>query len=125
MEGPIVFKVEHSLWESLEDGTRSFDMRWWDIADDRIYALAWAVPDPKAERPFFTAVGYEPVRHQGAMAQGFKPEVERVSFRDKETDEVLTFQYRGVVFPDWAPGWGFLMLGDRVFEGAKEESGGD
>ena len=101
MAEPIEFKVEHSLFLSLEDGTRSFDMRWWDIADDRIYAMSWSRP-------------LEPVNTAFPDLQAKVWEAEHISFRDKETDEVLTFFYKGVEFPEWAPAWGFIQLGERV-----------
>lgn len=123
----IEFKTEASLWRMLQDGTKTFDMRKWDLADDRIYALSWFVPLADAEHAFFAPPGYEPTRHQGhstsvpAGAPGFKPEVDAVSFVNKETGELLAFEYLGVEFTNWAPGWGFLQLGKRVSAFADEK----
>ena len=46
------------------------------------------------------------------------PEVETVSFADKETGELLTFAFRGLTFAPWAKGWVFILLGDRIPEGS-------
>ena len=92
MKEPIMFKSEDALWQTLARGERSFDMRWWDMADDRVYRLAWGKT------------------HAGAI---FLPEEREVSFLNKATGEILTFEYRGVEFVNWAPGWGFLQLGKR------------
>lgn len=86
---PIIpqFKSEHSLWIQLVEGQRTFDMRRYDVADERVYALMWT--DSK-----------------GVW------EVSTVEFVDKETEIVAMFEYRGMEFTDWANGWCFLKLGD-------------
>ncbi len=44
---PIVFKTEDSLWQIMAqvnpDGrsVKPFDMRRWDLSDNRIYRLSW------------------------------------------------------------------------------------
>ena len=88
------FKVDHSLLQSLQDGSRQFDMRRWDITDERLYRLAW-LNDP-------------------VTAQARPAEVETVSFVDKETGDVLTLEYKGMVFTPWAAGWVFILLGRPV-----------
>ena len=92
------FNCEHAMFLSLQDGSRRFDLRLWDVADERLYRLAWFnVP---------------------ATAQARVPEVETVSFADKETGELLTFAFRGLTFTPWAKGWVFILLGDRIPEGS-------
>jgi hypothetical protein len=107
----IVFKSEPALWDQLArvnpDGrsARPFDFRRWDMADDRIYRLAWGsveFEDGKVERT------------QRAYRLGGRPDEKEVSFLNKATGELLTFEYLGVEFVPWAPGWGFLLLGKRL-----------
>ena len=92
-EEQIIFNCEDSLWQMLRSGQRQWDMRWWDMADDRIYRLAWG----------HTQEGFHP---------RWIPDVKQVNFRNKATRELLSFDYKGVEFVPWAPGWGFLILGD-------------
>jgi hypothetical protein len=116
---PIVFKSEPALWDMLAqvnpDGTsaRPFDFRRWDFSDERIYRLAWGYYTRDIYR-----TGLEqatPKLHQ-AMRHGesWHPDEKEVSFVNKATGELLTFEYLGVEFADWAPGWGFLILGKRL-----------
>lgn len=94
-EGTIVFKCEASLWDLMatlnpdrRSALKSFDMRRWTLADSRCYRLSWSTQVP--ERVY---------------------DEKQVSFLNKETAEVLTFEYEGLEFPTWAPGWGFILLG--------------
>ena len=41
MKAPIMFKCEDSLWQMMACGKKTFDMRLWDMADDRLYRLSW------------------------------------------------------------------------------------
>ena len=93
----ISFKCEDSLWQMLADGSKTFDVRRWDMSDDRIYRLSWG-------------------KHQRLSGGDTEwvPDVEFIHFLNKLTGETLTFPYLGVEFVPWAPGWGFLLLGDRV-----------
>ena len=96
-KAPIVFKAEASFWDMLSqtnpDGrsAKPFDMRRWDLSDERIYRLSF-----------------------GKVGLGFMPDEDMISFVNKVTGELLTFEYLGVEFADWAPGWGFLLLGKRL-----------
>ncbi len=105
MSEPIIFKCEDSLWQMMADGKKKFDMRLWDMADDRMYRLSWAqygesisewTSVPRGERPTYT------------------PKESFVSFRNKQTDELLTFHFKGLEFPQWAPSWVFIIVGDLV-----------
>ncbi len=87
------FKCEHSLFLSLQDGSRKFDFRRWDLSDERIYALS-----------VFS-------RREGEPSV---PEIPSVTFVDKETGEALTLRYRGMEFRHWATGWVFIRLGEVV-----------
>lgn len=89
--GRIVFKCEDSLFQPLKDGTRTFDMRRWDMSDDRIYRLAWG-------------------RRVGLS--GWRPEEREVTFVNKATGEELTLPFWGLEFAEWAPGWCFLRVQD-------------
>lgn len=83
----IIFKCEHSMFRMLIEG-KPFDVRRWDLADDRCYRMSWG---PRGN-----------------------PDVHEISFADKETGEVAKFEYLGVEFTAWSPGWGFIRLGARV-----------
>lgn len=103
MDNPIVFKCEDSLWQMLADGSKTWDMRLWDLDDERISRLAWG--------------------HLKDQDR-WEPAEQWVSFQSKTTDEILTFKYDGVEFTDWAPGWGFILLGEQAGVAAEEEAGG-
>jgi len=108
-KGPIVFKSEDSMWRMLEDGTKKFDVRRWDMADDRIYRLSFGqkmVPVPVPG----VYIDNAPV----AQRKPWVPEEKSITFLNKATGETLTFEYRGVEFVDWAPSWCFLQLGERI-----------
>ncbi len=96
MDDPIVFKCADSMWQMLaEEGVtgipaKPFDMRRHDMADNRIYRLA---------------LSYYP---------DGRPEVDAITFLNIATRATLTRRYLGMEFTDWAPGWCFLLLGERV-----------
>ena len=76
------------------------------MADERIYRLIWGhCADGRGARvaPQIDREGW-----------GWLPEEKEVSFLNKATGEILTFEYLGVEFTPWAPGWGFLILGKRL-----------
>jgi hypothetical protein len=118
----IVFKCEASLWDMLNqrnpDGTsaKPFDMRRWNLADERIKRLAWGTTRPAGK---FLRSRNPPHQYERFPNQQFEygskwsPDEKEVSFLNKATGELLTFEYLGVEFTDWAPGWGFLILGKR------------
>lgn len=94
---PVVFQCEASLWEMLQSGTKPFDMRRFDLGDDRIRRLAhvaWT-------RDFFLGWVCEYVE-------------KTVHFRNKATGQVLIFRFGGLEFARWAPGWCFLKLSGPV-----------
>ncbi len=93
---PIVFQSEDSLWQMLLSGEKTFDMRRWDLGDDRIERLSCG----HVEYP-----------------DAWVPAEPTVSFQNKATGEILNFEYLGVEFTPWAPNWGFILLGDRLMEG--------
>jgi hypothetical protein len=126
---PIVFKCEASLWDMMvpvnPDGrsVKPFDMRRWDLADERIYRLSWGHRDKASdgsEEPRLTlrealTLGLSGIEKQLELrGQKWVPDEKAVSFLNKATGELLTFEYLGVEFADWAPGWGFLLLGKRL-----------
>ena len=123
MKPPIVFKSEPALWDMLAqvnpDGrsAKPFDMRRWDMADERIYRLAWGTTRPLG-KVFLSR--NPPERYDRRPNQAFQygsewhPDEKAVSFLNKATGEMLTFKYLGVEFTDWAPGFGFLILGKRL-----------
>ena len=88
------FKCAHAMFLSLRGGSRQFDLRRWDITDERIYQLAWHTMD--------------------ATIQARVPAVDTVSFADQETGELITLEYKGVTFTPWAPGWVFILVGKRI-----------
>ena len=121
-DDPIVFKCEDSLWQMLaEEGVtgipaKPFDMRRYDMADDRIYRLAWG-----QARRTHGVVSYAPPtegrlqREPGqtlADVTLWEPEVESIEFENKATGKILVRRYLGMEFTDWAPGWCFLVLGE-------------
>ncbi|MDP2662692.1 MAG: hypothetical protein Q8R28_18390 [Dehalococcoidia bacterium] len=40
------------------------------------------------------------------------PEVNQVAFLNKQSGQILTFEYKGMEFASWAPGWCFLILSE-------------
>ncbi|KKL67579.1 hypothetical protein LCGC14_2133530 [marine sediment metagenome] len=118
---PIVFKSEDSLWQMLaEEGVtgipaKPFDMRRWDMGqegDDRLYRLtAFQVEPVVAPAVHFLA---ESTLQAISRDPKSSPEVPSITFLNKATGERLTRQYVGMEFPAWAPGWVFLLLGERV-----------
>ena len=113
----IVFKSEPSLWAMLAEcnpdgrSAKPFDMRRWDMADDRIYRLAWGT---YLNRPKILGPVLSPPRIYRFGEPTWTPDEKEVSFVNKATGELLTFEYLGVEFTEWAPGWGFLLLGKRL-----------
>jgi len=101
---PIMFKCEDSLWQMMKSGEKQFErtlaMRRWDHSDDRIYRLSWSHWDRRSDW-----LGLLPT---------LEPDEPYVSFRNKSTDEILTFHFKRIEFTPWAPGWVFLILGVMV-----------
>jgi hypothetical protein len=124
----IVFKCEASLWDMMaEEGVtgipaKPFDMRRYDMADDRIYRLSWG-----KGTVVFAVISYAPPdgdgrvqrepRQTGQRVTVWEPEVESITFENKDTGEKLTRRYLGMQFENWAPGWCFLLLGARLDAG--------
>ena len=112
MSEPSIFKCEASMWDWLaEEGVtgipaKPFDMRRWDLGDDRIYRLAWGSV-PREDGP-------ERVQMRPDVHLIWQPDEHDVTFLNKETGETLTRKYLGMEFTPWAPGWVFLILGERV-----------
>ena len=115
MKETIIFKSEQSMWASLASGERAYDPRRWDIADERIYRLSWGhFFDPRGRTPEGPGVSLREMNHLlwgRAGGRVWVADEKEVSFVNKVTGEILTFEYLGVEFADWAPGWGFLILG--------------
>ena len=107
MKEPIVFKTEDSLWQMMARGEKTWDARRYDMADDRIYRLAWGKPWGRKESR---------ARRDQYPWEGWVPDEKTVSFWNKATEETLTFRYLGMEFTPWAPGWCFLLLGEWVEE---------
>lgn len=111
----IEFKTEASLWEMMADinpftggSAKPFDMRRWDISDDRIYRLSWGETGGAREQIGDDLTGLP-----------WFPDEKEVGFVNKTTGEIIAFEYQGVLFPSWAPGWGFLQLGRCTFLAGK------
>ena len=107
MKEPIVFRCDTDLWDMLARGEKTWDARRWDLADDRIYRLAWGLTTAKHGRT---------ARPGMERKHNWVPDEHTVSFQNKATGEVLTFRYLGMEFTPWAPGWTFLLLGELVVE---------
>ena len=99
---------------------KAFDMRRWDLADERIYRLSWGTL-LSAERSYAFPDTPLPFKQEW-VDKGYRtrPDEKHVSFLNKATGELLTFEYLGVQFESWAPGWGFLLLGKRLFPPVEE-----
>ena len=82
-------------------------MRRWNLADERIYRLAWGHSSHGVG--FRASPAVSPL-----YREDWQPNEKEVSFVNKATGELLSFEYLGVEFADWAPGWGFLLLGKRL-----------
>lgn len=117
---PIVFKCESSLWDMMASGEKTFDMRRFDTADNRIQRLRWG-----SARDTYAVISRSHKVDEGSRLQLdrrmtahevtiWEPEVEAISFINKVTGDTLTFRYRSMEFADWAPGFCFLLLGERV-----------
>ena len=121
---PIVFKSEPALWAMLAEcnpdgrSAKPFDMRRWDQADDRIYRLAWGI---YLNRPKMLGPIPSSPRISRFGEPTWVPDEKEVGFVNKVTGQLLTFEYLGVEFTPWAPGWGFLILGKRLSPPVEEE----
>jgi len=137
---PIVFKCEASFWEMMADGgvdlepddwgydmnrsIKPWDMRRFDLGDKRIFRLAcghWAGDGPYGQRgPDAQVSGPWPpelIRVTDRRKWGWVPDEPMVSFENKETGAVICFEYHGMEFVDWAPGWCWLILGKEIRNG--------
>ena len=134
----IVFKTEDSLWRMMAApanigvdtnprvtlspdpfgrdagpgpiSAKPFDMRRYDLVDDRIYKLSFGRENgyPSRREQFKVAVDDEA---RGGRSRYLLPEVEEVGFLNKATGELAVFEYKGMEFAEWAPGWCFLIIG--------------
>jgi len=95
----IVFKVEDSVWQMMKEGRKTWDGRFHDISDERIYRLSWG----QWEDPEFP--GRQP---------SYRPVEPFVNFLNKKTGQTLRFRFEGLKIPPWSPGWCFIMLGGRI-----------
>ena len=112
---PIVFKSEPALWAMLAyvdhgKAYKPFDMRRWELADKRIQRLSWGHFGNKDRMP----INASNLNWSSYSNHRWYPDESQVSFLNKGTGELLTFEYLGVEFAPWAPGWGFLILGKRL-----------
>jgi hypothetical protein len=93
-------------------------MRRYDRTDDRIERLSWG----RARRTHGVVSYAPPTKGRLQREPGqtltdvtlWEPEVESITFENKATGETLTRRYLGMEFTDWAPGFCFLLLGERV-----------
>ena len=104
IKDPPTFKTEHSLFLMFRDGSRKFDMRRFDRQDARIVRLSATHVQKSGGKKDPSIVG---VTYDEAA----------VKFVDKDTSEVITFAYQGMVLEDWAPEWCFLLLGAPMLDG--------
>ena len=96
---PVVFKSEDSLWQMLQQGTKSWDARHFDATDERISRLILG--------------HWEKNPHPGRLAI-YEHDEAFVCFVNKLTGQTLQFRFRGLITPGWAPGWCFIQLGGLV-----------
>ena len=102
MKEPVTFKTEDSLWQTMAEGKKCWDARFFDISDDRIYRLCWGSWESN------------PPRGRRLRQPAYIPEEVKVCFLNKATGEVLQFRFNGIEFTDWAPGWCFIQLGGII-----------
>jgi hypothetical protein len=120
----IVFKSEDSLWQMMADvglngrSAKPFNMRRWDMADERIYRLSWGTHLEKTKQ-------LEPGQTWGSIGgiprPVWTPDEKEVWFVNKATGELLGFEYLGLEFADWAPRFCFLLLGKRFHPPLEED----
>lgn len=95
----IVFKTEDSVWQMMREGRKTWDGRFHDISDERIYRLSWGQwGDP--EFP--------------GRQQSYGPVEPFVNFLNKKTGQTLRFRFVKLKFAPWAPGWCFIILGGLI-----------
>lgn len=110
------------MWEMLRDGAKTWEARKWETGDDRCYRLSWGRRKSGGRR----VQAYSYAETESRWRDYWAPEEKEVSFLNKDTGEVLTFEYRGVEFLPWAPAWGFILLGELIchkFGTTPEEEG--
>jgi len=110
----IVFKCEASLFEMVRRGEKQFDMRRYDLTDERIHALSWFGP-PVGYTNALDKVNDRQLWQKVPDVPG-EPLIKHVSFKNKATGESITLRYKGMEFAPWAPGWCFLILGGLVVD---------
>ena len=89
----IGFKSYPWFFDQLELGRKTFDARFDEWSDPRHYELHFS----------------------STRAAGPKQDVETITFVSTEDySRRITFRYDRMEFVDWAPGWSFLILGERV-----------
>ncbi len=103
----IIFKTDAALWEMMAAGTKQWDARQCDLADERIWRLLAGYWEGTREP------GGHPHGRPGRLPY-WSPAESFVSFLNKETGEILKFRFRGFRFAPWAPGWVFLELGGLI-----------
>ncbi len=108
---PPVFKSEHSLWLMLVDGSKTWEARRFDMADDRIYRLSWSRANAAPDSRLKSYKNVSGLRVPAIPVPGYTLVEPEVGFRDKQTHRVAFFEYKGMEFTPWAPGWCFLQLG--------------
>jgi len=115
VNSPPVFKSEHSLWLMLVSGEKTWEARRYDMTDDRINRLTWSRDvngAPGNHIKGFKDVGPH-LRLPEVPLQGHVPVETEVGFLDKQTGQHAFFEYKGMEFVAWEPGWCFLQLGKR------------
>lgn len=116
---PIVWKSEDSMWRLLADGSKTWEGRRWDLSDERVYRLiAFRYADTPAVH-YLAESTVQAISREAQKDMGVIPDEPYVSFLNKATGEYVTFEYKGVEFAPWAPGWGFILLGEKVVLDAK------
>ena len=102
-------------------------MRRWDTTDERFYRLSWGTATRKirendidyalGDRIEQDRVGEDDSGNCSKWKLGseWTPDEREVWFVNKaDPEQDLCFEYLGVEFTNWAPGWGFLILGKRL-----------
>ena len=110
---PVVWRSNPGTFAELKAGHRRFDVRRWDRGDWRCTDLllgnvsidrlsGWGQQGPAIETLIELGI--------------WKPLVPVVHFEHTETQTRIAFEYRGVLFPAYMPGYGVILLGKRIVD---------
>lgn len=97
---PVVFESEDSPWQMMEQGIKTWDAQLNVLTDERILRLSrghWEKNNlPPGRRPYY------------------RSDENFVCFENKLNGQMLQFEFRGLIYVRFAPGWCFIRLGALV-----------